>query len=71
MVKSVTCSHPLKEKKVEKKNAKRKKGKFVTTRKEVYKEKTKTSNRDIKKFVLINKKLYIKITIETIKVIRL
>jgi len=45
--------------------------KFVTTRKEVYKEKTKTSNRDIKKFVLINKKLYIKITIETIKVIRL
>jgi hypothetical protein len=45
--------------------------KFVTTRKEVYKEKTKTSNRDIKKFVLINKKLYIKITIETIKVITL
>jgi len=45
--------------------------KFLTTRKEVYKEKTKTSNRDIKKFVLINKKLYIKITIETIKVITL
>jgi len=45
--------------------------KFLTFRKEVYKEKTKTSNRDIKKFVLINKKLYIKITIETIKVITL